>query len=110
MTSKPVFWGAVVFTLAAVSVAIAEGVAPPVVADPVLSYLQAAGFPTWAAVLVWGVMQVTNEMKVFLTRLDTHIAQTNAALKNMEEMIITRSRKHHPPPVQPVDFEVSKPP
>lgn len=35
----------------------------PITSDPTLQWMQAAGFPTWAAVVGWGVVKVTNEIK-----------------------------------------------
>lgn len=67
--------------------------APLPINDPILTYLQAAGFPAWAGVVAWGVVHITNEMRSFTQRLDAHIAQTNERLFAIEETILEGRKK-----------------
>ena len=57
------------------------GVAP---FDPILVYMQAAGFPAWAGVVAWGVLRITNEIKSIAAKLDAFIIQTERRLLRLE--------------------------
>ena len=52
--------------------------------DPVLTYMQAMGFPAWAGVVAWGVMRITGDIKTITTKLDAHIMQTERRLVRIE--------------------------
>lgn len=48
----------------------------PPVHDPLLAWLQAAGFPTWAIVLLVIGRQVSTDLKDISARLERHVSQT----------------------------------
>ena len=52
--------------------------------DPILVYMQAAGFPAWAGVVAWGVLRITTEIKSIATKLDAFIVQTERRLIRLE--------------------------
>lgn len=85
---KSVGWVAAIGFGYALAVMAADGVPAPVTAatahDPLLAYLQAAGFPTWAVVLLLIGRQVSGELKGISNRLDAHITQTELRLAKLE--------------------------
>ena len=62
-------------------------VTPPLPVDPLLAYMQAAGFPAWAAVVAWGVLRISNEFRTIATRLDSFVLQTERRLARVEAQI-----------------------
>ena len=53
-------------------------------ADPLLTYMQAAGFPAWAGVVAWGVLRISGEIKAISNKLDAHIMLTERRLSRLE--------------------------
>ena len=52
--------------------------------DPLLTYMQAAGFPAWAGVVAWGVLRITGEIKAISAKLDSHVMLTERRLSRLE--------------------------
>ena len=52
--------------------------------DPLLTWMQAAGFPAWAGVVAWGVLKVVAEMKIISKKLEDFILQTERRLSRLE--------------------------
>jgi len=83
----------VIFASAWAALAVADqaaGVTAFAPQDPFLTWMQAAGFPAWAGVLVWGVMRIVNEMHNISTRLESHMLQTERRFENIETIITVR--------------------
>ena len=62
--------------------------------DPLLTYMQAAGFPAWAAVVAWGVLRITSEIRAIATRFDSFMLQTERRLARIEA-IVNMGGGHH---------------
>lgn len=62
---------------------------PPIapVHDPLLAWLQAAGFPTWAIVLLVIGRQVSTDLKDISARLERHVSQTERRLSRLETLV-----------------------
>ena len=79
-----IIWWLVFCTAAVTAMAVADSSATATTSDPLLSYMQAAGFPTWAVVVAWGVYRITNEIKSISYKLDTFIIHTDRRLVRLE--------------------------
>lgn len=69
--------------------------------DPMLAWLQAAGFPAWAIVLVWFGNQIVSEIKSITRSVDSAKENLNsftAALKDhiLQSSSDCRARRRHP--------------
>jgi hypothetical protein len=60
-------------------------IVPVLANDPLLTYLQAAGFPAWAGLVAWATVKITNEVQNFTAKLDAHIENTNRRLVIIEQ-------------------------
>lgn len=57
------------------------------ISQSVYSWVQAAGFPSWAAVLLIIGRSVIVELRAISERLDRHVTQTESRLSRLETMI-----------------------
>lgn len=90
ISEETIITATIIFVVA--TIAYADPTAAIPVADPVLRYMEAAGFPAWAGVVAWGVVHITNEMRNFTQRLDAHISQTNERLFALEELVMDKGK------------------
>jgi hypothetical protein len=85
-----------IVTAAAVGASIALAaelpVGVPIANDPLLTYLQAAGFPAWAGLVAWATVRITNEVQNFTAKLDAHIESTNRRLVIIEQKFFDNER------------------
>lgn len=90
--SKLVIWGqALVCVMFAItSIVYANEAIPSITAvggDPTLVWMQAAGFPAWAAVVAWGVMKVTQEIKAITDKLDIAISDLRKVSTDLDKRL-----------------------
>lgn len=89
--SKLVIWSqALVCVMFAItSVVYASEPLPNITAgsDPTLVWMQAAGFPAWAAVVAWGVMKVTQEIKNITDKLDLAISDLRKISTDLDKRL-----------------------
>ena len=90
MLERTIIGATALAVITSVSMADPTAVIPAV--DPVLRYMEAAGFPAWAGVVAWGVVHITNEMRNFTQRLDAHINLTNERLYALEEIVMDKGK------------------
>jgi len=80
--------------LLSIGLASAQALDPaPVALDPTMEWIRAAGFPTWAGVLLWLGLKLIAEIRGFTAKLDSHITQTERRLSRLEAVVFM----HRPP-------------
>ena len=72
-------------------------VQPDPAADPMLAWLQAAGFPAWAVAIIWIGQRLIRQMQNFTDKLDRHVTQTERRLSRLEAVVFMGQER----PVKP---------